>query len=72
MAQFTVKKARRYANLTQQEVAKELDICRDTYRKLEKNPEEFTIKQAKLFSKITNLPLDDIFFGTSSTLSRVS
>ncbi len=70
MPQITVKAARISANLTQKQVAKELDICSDTYRKLENNPEKFTIEQAKVFSKITDVQLDDIFFGVNSTLSR--
>lgn len=59
---FTLKQARKHADKTQLEMAKILGISRDTYMKLERSPEEVTIKQALIISNITGIPYDDIFF----------
>lgn len=72
MPQFTVKQARQYAGKTQKEMADKMGVCRDKYRKLEENPEEFTIKNALRFSEITCLSIDDISFSKNSTLSRIN
>ena len=68
---YTVKQARRLAGYTQQEMADELHIHRTTYIKLEENPESFTVGQAKVISRKTKIPIDDIFFTNNSTESRV-
>lgn len=62
MREFTVEQARKYADLTQQQVADEMNMCRSTYINLEKNPDLFTIHQAKRFAEITGIPLDVISF----------
>ena len=72
MPQFTVKQARQFAGKTQKQIAEEMGVCRDKYRKLEENPEEFTIKNALKFAAITHLSIDDISFVKNSTLSRVT
>ena len=59
---ITMKMARVGANLTQQEVADIMGIHVQTYMKMEKNPEEVSIKDAKRFSKIVGVPWSDIFF----------
>mgnify|MGYP000844603037 FL=1 len=59
---FTVEQARKFANKTQREMASLMGICRDTYRNIERNPEDATIRQAKDISRITSIPLDQIFF----------
>lgn len=59
---FSVEQARRFANKTQQEMAVLMGICRDTYRNIEHNPEDATIRQAKDISHITGIPIDQIFF----------
>lgn len=64
---FTVKQARMLNSITQAEMAKKMGISRDTYRKIESNPETATIKQAKDISKITGIEIDQIFFATMST-----
>lgn len=70
---YTMKMARIKAELTQEEVAEKMHICRDKYRKLEANPEKVTIEEALAFCQIVNLPLDDIIFlPNDSTLSGVT
>lgn len=60
---FTVKQARRFANLTQSKMADLLGMCVDTYRKIENNPEKATVEQAKLIAEVTGISLDCIFFA---------
>lgn len=64
---FTVKQARLLAEKTQAEMAKLLGVSRDTYRKIEKFPEQATISQARSISAITSIPVDQIFFTGNST-----
>lgn len=64
---YTVKQARRLAGITQGEMADELHIHRSTYVRLERNPESFTVGQAKAISRKTKIPIDDIFFDSVST-----
>ncbi len=61
---FTVRQARRLCEKTQSEMAKEMNMCRDSYRKIEENPEKATVAQAREISRITGIPLDKIFFGS--------
>ncbi|MCI7599602.1 MAG: helix-turn-helix domain-containing protein [Megasphaera sp.] len=42
-----------------------LHIHVQTYRKIEKNPELATIKQAKMISEYLNMPYDNINFFNS-------
>lgn len=60
---FSVAQARRFAGKTQKEMANELGICVDTYRKIESKPENTTVKQGKAISQITGVPFDKIFFN---------
>lgn len=67
---ISVKMARVGANLTQQQVADEMGIHVQTYAKMENDPESMTIKDAKLFSKITGVSWAEIFFVNDSNLIR--
>lgn len=67
---LTLKQARMMNDLTVKEIAEKLNVCPDTYRKIEKNPERATIAIAKKVSEITGIPYDVIFFGGESSLSR--
>lgn len=60
---FTVKQARRYADKTQAECAKQLGICRHTYMRLEENPSLITIEQSKAFAQYVGLPVECISFA---------
>ncbi len=66
--EFTVRQARRHAELSQETVAKELGVNVSTYARLEKHPERFTMEQALRFCKAVSLPADEInFFAAEST-----
>lgn len=64
---FTVKQARQYAGYTQRDMADMLGISRDTYRKIERSPEDATIATAKKISEVVGIPIDQIFFDKKST-----
>ena len=67
---FTVKQARQMMGLTQEQMAQEMGICRDTYRRIECNPESATIAQGRRIAEITHIAFDSIIFARNSTLSR--
>ena len=60
--QQTMKQARAGAKMTQAAVADAMNVHPTTYCKMEKHPENMTIKQAMLFSNIVGLNFDDIIF----------
>ncbi len=60
---LTLKQARLVSELTQKDMAEYLEICEDTYRKLERNPGIVTIEQAKKISDKLNVSYNDIFFA---------
>ncbi|UUG68566.1 helix-turn-helix domain protein [Halomonas phage YPHTV-1] len=66
----TLKQARLFKDLSQAEVAEKLGVHRHTYMKWEKHPDEMPLGKAKEFCRITNLPVDIIFFTPDSTFSR--
>ena len=55
--------ARVNAGLTQDDVARELKIAKNTLVAWEKGLSEPQISQARMLSKLYNLPLDYIFFA---------
>ena len=65
--EFTVRQARRHAELSQEAVAKELGVNVSTYARLEKHPERFTMEQAHRFCKAVSLPADEINFFTAES-----
>lgn len=60
---LSLKQLRLIRGKTQDDMAKLLNIHVQTYRKLEENPDEITIKQAKIISGFLEVSYDDIFFG---------
>jgi len=60
---YTPKQARILHDLTQENVADVLKVHVQTYRKLETDPDKFTIEQAKIFSEFVGIPCDQIFFS---------
>ena len=60
---FSLKQARNYRGITQDQMAKQLDVGRDTYINWESNPGRIRINDAKKISEILNLPVSAIFFG---------
>lgn len=70
--QFTIEQARKYAGLTQAELAKKLGVSIDIYRRIISSPETTTVAQAKTISKETGISIDNIIFlASGSTLSIV-
>ncbi|WP_260286773.1 helix-turn-helix transcriptional regulator [Peribacillus aracenensis] len=67
---LTLKQARLIKGFTQREIAKKLGVHVQTYSKMEKNPGDVTIKEAKKICDILDLSYDFIFFNVDSTLSR--
>ena len=60
---LSLKQIRLVKGKTQEEMANFLSVHVQTYRKLEENPEEVTIKQAKLIAAFLDVSYNDIFFG---------
>lgn len=60
-----LKHARQLADMTQEEVAGYLGISRITYGKMERNPEDITLSDAKALSELFQVPFEDIFFDTN-------
>ena len=60
---LSLKQTRLVKGKTQDEMAEKLGVHVQTYRKLEENPNEATIKQAKIISEFLGVPYDDIFFA---------
>lgn len=52
---------RRAIGIRAEDMAKELDVTLQTYRKYEKNPEEMKVKHAKIVAKKLRLPIQ-LFF----------
>lgn len=68
---LTLKQARLVKGLTQKEVATKLGVHVQTYSKMEKYPDEVTVRDAKKLSDILEISYDSIFFNNNSTLSRL-
>lgn len=58
---LSLKQIRLVREKTQDEMAEKLGVHVQTYRKLEENPDEVTIKQAKIISEFLGVSYDDIF-----------
>lgn len=65
--QFTIKQARKYAGLTQEQAAMALSVCRHRYMKIEKDPSEATVAELNCLSRITGIPLRDFILELKST-----
>ncbi len=64
---YTMKlvEARKQARYSQQNVADELGISRQTYIRMEKNPEDISINDAKVLAKMFGVSIEDIFFTSN-------
>jgi DNA-binding XRE family transcriptional regulator len=60
---LTLKQARRLKEKSQEDMAEVLKIHVNTYRRLEENPNNTTIEQAKKISSYLEIPYDKIFFA---------
>ena len=66
MIQISLAAARVNAQMTQEEVAKKMNVSKNTVVNWEKGKTEPSISQSKQISKIYNMPLDYIFLSTKS------
>lgn len=66
MIQISLAAARVNAQMTQEEVAKKMNVSKNTVVNWEKGKTESSISQSKQISKIYNMPLDYIFLPTKS------
>lgn len=57
---LTFRQARRLANLTMKEISEKLKITELTYRNKEVGKSSFTLNEARRFSKIVDVPLEDL------------
>lgn len=56
-----LKELRVLSEKSQAEVARQIGVSRVTYIKLERNPEEITVKVAKKIIELFKTPFDEIF-----------
>ena len=63
---ITPEIARRIAGLTQQEVADRMGVHVQTYGKMEKNPQDMSIKEAVLFADIVGMKWTDLCYVVNS------
>ena len=69
---LTIRQARMMKEISQSVMAERLNICRDTYRKIEQHPEKATIEQGFQIASLLGVDVDDlIFIAPDSTLSRL-
>ena len=64
---MTLKQARVGINATQQDIADKLSVHVQTYMNWEKHPEDMSVKDAMLFSKIVGVPFEQLFFLTDNS-----
>lgn len=60
---LTLRQARRLREKSQEEMAKEVGVHVNTYRRLEENPDNVTVGLAKKISCILGIPCSEIFFA---------
>lgn len=59
---YTLRQARVGMNLTQQDIATKMGVHVQTYARMEKHPEDMTMKEAAIFSDIVKLPIEELIF----------
>jgi len=64
--QISLAAARVNANLTQEEVAKALNVGKQTILSWEKGKSEPKMSQCRMLSDLYNIPIDNIFLPTKS------
>ena len=56
---FTIEQARKYAGMTQEEMAKNIGISRSAYIRIEKDAGSARVSTIKLISQCTGIPISD-------------
>lgn len=59
---LSLKSARMMRGLTQSDMAKKLNVHRNTYANWEEKPETISMAKANEICSILNIPIDDIVF----------
>lgn len=59
----SIADARTELGLSQTDMAAELGITRQTYAKMEQNPDSMTIHEARIVCSVLGKRFEDIFFG---------
>lgn len=67
---FTIEQARKYAGLTQGEMAKRLNISKSAYLSLENDISRAKISQIVAVSEVSGIPIHDIFLPNDLTIVR--
>lgn len=63
MGNFTLRQLRLAKEISQEKMAEELGVHRNTYASLEENPGKISIDQAKAIALILEVSVDAIFFN---------
>ena len=63
----TLREVRKEVGFTQQYMADELGISRPTYMKIEEDPSEASVLQAKRICEILSKSYEGIFFGRNAS-----
>ena len=58
----TIEEARKELGITISDMSEQLGVTRQTYSKMEQNPENLTIREARLICSILGKKFEDIFF----------
>ena len=59
---YTLKELRARHNLTQEDMAKALNLTRQAYMNIEKKPERATVDRMMQIARILKVTIDEIFF----------
>lgn len=60
---LTLRQARRLKEKSQEEMAKEMGVHVNTYRRWEEKPDNITVGLAKKISRVLGIPCNEIFFA---------
>jgi DNA-binding XRE family transcriptional regulator len=60
---LTLRQARRLKEKSQEEMAKEMGVHVNTYRRWEEKPDNITVGLAKKISHVLGIPCNEIFFA---------
>ena len=63
----TLRRAREEAHFTQEYMARELGVSRPTYAKIEEDPTQASVMQAKRICEILSRSYECIFFGRNAS-----
>ena len=62
MTSLSISAARKNIDLTQDQMAKKLGVCRETYSNYEKRPDKMPVGTAIRFSQIVGVGIDSLNF----------